>query len=152
MSLVVCPLVVSQASQHLRSSETQTTCEGCFARQSICRTFPFTPACQGSTPTGVFEGECRPLTLFTFCSELIEGMCGLTVKRVLQTGGTPNGHRDLDCAASALTVNVLVLWVFWSSAFPMCTASCTNKLLVGALSAVKLIVLYHGYCTTNKRS
>ena len=28
--------LVSQASQHLRSPEKQTTCEGCFARQSIC--------------------------------------------------------------------------------------------------------------------
>ena len=36
MSLVLCPQVVSQASQHLRSSEKQATCEGCFASQSIC--------------------------------------------------------------------------------------------------------------------
>ena len=36
MSLALCPQVVSQASQHFRSSEKQATCEGCFARQSIC--------------------------------------------------------------------------------------------------------------------
>ena len=36
MSLALCPQVVSQASQHFRSSEKQATCEGCFARQSTC--------------------------------------------------------------------------------------------------------------------
>ena len=36
MSLALCPQVMSQVSQHLRSSEKQVTCEGCFARQSIC--------------------------------------------------------------------------------------------------------------------
>ena len=36
MSLALCPQVVSQASQHFRSSEKQATCEGCLARQSIC--------------------------------------------------------------------------------------------------------------------
>ena len=30
------PHVVSQASQHFRPSEKKATCEGCFARQSIC--------------------------------------------------------------------------------------------------------------------
>ena len=35
MSLSLCPQVVSQAPQHLRS-EKQAICEGCFARQSIC--------------------------------------------------------------------------------------------------------------------
>ena len=34
--LALCPQVVSQASQHFRSSEKQATCEGCFARKSIC--------------------------------------------------------------------------------------------------------------------
>ena len=36
MSLALCLRVVSQAPQHFRSSEKQATCEGCFARQSIC--------------------------------------------------------------------------------------------------------------------
>ena len=36
MSLALCRQVVSQASQHFRSSEKQATCEGCFARQSFC--------------------------------------------------------------------------------------------------------------------
>ena len=36
MSLALCPQVVSQASQHFRSSKNQATCEGCFACQSIC--------------------------------------------------------------------------------------------------------------------
>ena len=30
------PQVVSQASQYFRSTEKKATCEGCFARQSIC--------------------------------------------------------------------------------------------------------------------
>ena len=47
MSLALCPQVVSQAPQHFRSSETQATCEGCFARQSICSVFPFILACPG---------------------------------------------------------------------------------------------------------
>ena len=36
MSLVLCLQAVSQAPQHFRSSEKRVTCEGCFARQSIC--------------------------------------------------------------------------------------------------------------------
>ena len=36
MSLALCPQVVSQTSQHFRSSEKQATCEGCFACQCIC--------------------------------------------------------------------------------------------------------------------
>ena len=36
MSLALCPQVVSQALQHFKSSEKQATCEGCFARQSVC--------------------------------------------------------------------------------------------------------------------
>ena len=36
MFLVLCLQVVSQASQHFRSSEKQAACESCFARQSVC--------------------------------------------------------------------------------------------------------------------
>ena len=36
MSLALCAQILSQDSQHFRSSEKQDTCEGCFARQSIC--------------------------------------------------------------------------------------------------------------------
>ena len=36
MSLALCPQVMPQVSQHFRSSEKQATCDGCFARQSIC--------------------------------------------------------------------------------------------------------------------
>ena len=36
MSLALCSQVVSEASQHLRSSEKQAVCEGCFAQRSIC--------------------------------------------------------------------------------------------------------------------
>ena len=40
MSLALCPQVVSQASQHFRSSQKQATCEGCFARRLSARSFP----------------------------------------------------------------------------------------------------------------
>ena len=46
-SMVWCPWlcarteVVSQASQHFRSSEKHATCEGCFSRQSICSVISF---------------------------------------------------------------------------------------------------------------
>ena len=36
MSLALRTQVVSQASQHFRSSEKQAICEGCFFRQSVC--------------------------------------------------------------------------------------------------------------------
>ena len=36
MFLALCPQVVSQASQHFRSSKQQAICVGCFARQSVC--------------------------------------------------------------------------------------------------------------------
>ena len=36
MSLALCPLAVSQAPQHFRSSNMQVTYEGYFAHQSIC--------------------------------------------------------------------------------------------------------------------
>ena len=47
MSLALCPQVVSQASQHFRSSEKQAACVGCFALPAslYARSFPFTPAC-----------------------------------------------------------------------------------------------------------
>ena len=36
MPSALCPQVVSQAPRHFRPSEKQATCDGCFARQSIC--------------------------------------------------------------------------------------------------------------------
>ena len=36
MSLALCPQLVSQASQHFRSSEKQAISEGCFSLQPIC--------------------------------------------------------------------------------------------------------------------
>ena len=36
MSLAFWPQLVSQASQHFRSSEKQANCEGCLAPESIC--------------------------------------------------------------------------------------------------------------------
>ena len=41
MSLALCPQLVSQAPQYFKSSETQATCEGCFARQSVCSVVSF---------------------------------------------------------------------------------------------------------------
>ena len=36
MSWALCPQTMSQAPQHLRSSETQATCDGYCTRQSVC--------------------------------------------------------------------------------------------------------------------
>ena len=41
MPLALCPRVVSQALQHFRSSEQQATCDGRFARQSVCSVISF---------------------------------------------------------------------------------------------------------------
>ena len=41
LSLVLWPQVVSQVSQHFRSSEKQATCEGCIFRQYICLVISF---------------------------------------------------------------------------------------------------------------
>ena len=60
MSLASCLQLVSQAPEHFRSSEKQTTCEGCFARQCICSVISIHSG--SSAPTGVLEGGCRPLT------------------------------------------------------------------------------------------
>ena len=55
MSMVLRPQVVSQVPQYFRFAEKQATCEDCFARQSICSSFPFTQACQGKYTHGVFK-------------------------------------------------------------------------------------------------
>ena len=74
------PQVVSQAPQHFRYSETQATCGGCFAHQSI-RSLRHV---QSSTSAGVFESACRtlPMQFFFFFFFLVcedDGMCDLTV-------------------------------------------------------------------------
>lgn len=66
MSLALCPLVVSKAPNYIRSSETQATCDSCFARQFICSVILLAPSLpsprvSNSTSTGVFEDECRIL-------------------------------------------------------------------------------------------
>ena len=54
MYLALCPHVVSQASQHFRSSRTQSTLDHCFDRQSAW-SFPFTLAFLESEWICVFE-------------------------------------------------------------------------------------------------
>ena len=81
MSLALCPQLVSQKLQHLRSFETQATCEGCFARQSICSVVSLHSGMSRqythisfrswmSTINTVQSG--LPIPLFIFCSKLIE--------------------------------------------------------------------------------
>ena len=77
MFLALCQQVVSQASQHFRSSEKQDTCMGCFVRQYICSVIPFTPACPGQhthrrfrrwvSTVDTFQSGL-PIPLFTFFS------------------------------------------------------------------------------------
>ena len=63
VSLALCPQVVFQAPQQFRSFEKRATCEGCFS-PPVCLLghFPSLRHVQGSVPTGVFEGGCRPST------------------------------------------------------------------------------------------
>ena len=51
--------VVSQAPQHLKSSETKATCDGYFACRSVCSVM--TPACPGQHVHRVFEEGCQTL-------------------------------------------------------------------------------------------
>ena len=55
MPLALCPPVMSQATQHFRSSEKQATCVGCFASQFICSVISL----HSSMLTGVLEGGPR---------------------------------------------------------------------------------------------
>ena len=58
MSWALSIYVVSQAPQHFRSSETQATCDGCFACQPICSVISLDPRLSRTvcTSTGVFAG------------------------------------------------------------------------------------------------
>ena len=81
MSLALCSQILSQTPQHFRSSETQTTCEGCFARQSICLVISLHSSLsravhpQEFTKVDVDQWHIPvwfPIPLFTFYSKLIE--------------------------------------------------------------------------------
>ena len=76
MSFALCPLVVSQASQHFRSSEKQTTCEVALPTNVSARSFSFTPACPGQYTHRRFRRWMSALSipLFTFCSKLTESV------------------------------------------------------------------------------
>ena len=65
MALALCPHVVSQASQHFRSSGKQATREGCFARHSVSSVVSLHSGMSRAVFTGVFEGGCRPSTYFS---------------------------------------------------------------------------------------
>ena len=79
MSLALCPQVVSQAPQHFRFSEKQATCEGCFARQTICSVITLHSGMSRAVHTQEFSKVdvdhkhiTVPIPLFTFCSKLTE--------------------------------------------------------------------------------
>ena len=63
MSLALCPQTVSQAPQHIRSSETQATCDSYFPRQSICSVVSVACPGQYSRSAGVFDEGCACGTL-----------------------------------------------------------------------------------------
>ena len=70
MSSALCPQAVSQAPQHFRSSERQTTCDGCFARQLICSVISLHSSIpRAEQPTGVSEAGWRSV-LITECAAL----------------------------------------------------------------------------------
>ena len=84
MSLALCPQVVSQASHHFRSSEKHATCEGCFARQSVCSVVSLHSGMSRAVHPQEFFGRWMstintfrsglPIPLFTFCSKLIKSV------------------------------------------------------------------------------
>ena len=80
MFLALCLQVVSQASQHFRSSEKQATCESCFARSLSARSFPFTPACPGQYTHRSFRRWMS--TIDTFQSGLPRGHQSTTVTTI----------------------------------------------------------------------
>ena len=83
ISLALCHQVVSQASQHFRSSKKQATCEGCCAHQSICSVIFFHSGMSRAVhpqeflkvddTINTFQSGL-PIPLFTFCSKLIESV------------------------------------------------------------------------------
>ena len=81
MSLALCPQVVSQASQHLRSSKKQATCDSCFACQCICSVISLHSGMSRAVHLEEFskvDVDHRHIpvwaSLFTFCSKLIESV------------------------------------------------------------------------------
>ena len=83
MPLPLCPQVVSQASEHFRSSEKQATCDCCFTRQSICSVISLHSGMSRALHQQEFskvDVDYRhipsglPIPLLTFCSKLIESV------------------------------------------------------------------------------
>ena len=81
MSLALCPQVMSRAPQHFRSSEMQTTFEGCFAHWSICLVISHHSGMSRQYTHRCLEGGCRswthaslgfPCGHSTFCSKHVE--------------------------------------------------------------------------------
>ena len=91
MSLASCSQVVSQAPQHLRSPETQTTCDA--KRLPVYLFGHFHPLwhVQGSTSKGVFVGGCWTLTHATF--NILKILCHR--ERVDQGGARTRSHSNL---------------------------------------------------------
>ena len=83
MSLALCPQVVFRASQHFRPSEKQATCDGCFARQSVCsvltlhssmsRQYTHRSLQRWMLTIGTFQSGL-PIPLFIFSRKLIESV------------------------------------------------------------------------------
>ena len=80
MLYFVCPQAVSQAPQHFRSSEKQATCEGCFARQSVCSVvYLHSGMSRAVHPQEILKVDVDhrhiqsglPIRLLTFCSKLV---------------------------------------------------------------------------------
>ena len=83
MPLALCPHVVSQASQHSRSSEKQATRGGCFARQSVCSVVSLHSGMSRAIRPQEFlkvDVDHRyiqpglPIPLLTFCSKFIDSV------------------------------------------------------------------------------
>ena len=70
MSLALCPQVVAEAPQHVRSSETQSICVVALPASISVWSFPFTPAC---------SGQCTHINFRTWMSNTDTCQSGLPV-------------------------------------------------------------------------
>ena len=61
MPLALCLLLGSQGPQHLTSSRAQSTCDGCFACQSICLVISFDSGDSRTVDSHAFEDGCQIL-------------------------------------------------------------------------------------------
>ena len=137
MSLALCPQVVSQAPQRLKSSETKAACAGCCARQTIWAP-PWLVFGDWAISVdydilrlAVFLNEMPDLGIRFACwpFSTVSSPVGSAVSTIHCHKGACWGHRlctlALWCARSACCCSILALWawtVWWQLSLCVCSA------------------------------